>query len=597
MKNKKLKLFLILSIILFCYLFSTIVYSAISSTVKITGDAYARPVKDVRITNFKLNSLSGGATVSYAEFSSNTISTKIHLVDGYSTAKFDVEVTNYGNVDVGILNINNDSNADVRYDLYNYKITEKLCDENDKCNNMAVKTFQMEISGIPGDYELIYTFDFRTYHSVTYTGITNNNYPTEVIDGGRLNIKFTEDLKKIAFLKDGIEFDYYDQISSGQNITINNVTGDIEIKKKESVAKLVSGKIDEVGSEVCIKDECFYIINNDGSTVSMLAKYNLHVGNIVDENNNATPLSNPTGKQDITAVATNWDDESQTTIYPRIGTTALEKTGEYVNSYKSYLITQGVTLTEARLITKDEVISLGCNETSKTCTGAPDWVYGTSYWLNVSRWYVINSADFDYLPFSTDVLFGVRPVIEMSVDEIKLPEKAVMISGDYDTVGSEVVLGDEHFYVISSTDTTVTMLSKHNVTLDVTSKQSVDAGTTVFSSDSKKGTYYSDYSGSIVEGYVSNYKTKLESDYGVDVVEARLITYDEVSSLGCTFDVIDGMCELEYNWVYSVGYWTGTAYSSETIIQISRDGLIGEAPYYIEFRGVRPVITISKSNF
>ena len=41
----------------------------------------------------------------------------------------------------------------------------------------------------------------------------------------------------------------------------------------------INGEIDEVGSEVCINDECFYIISNDGSTVTMLAKYNLNIGN------------------------------------------------------------------------------------------------------------------------------------------------------------------------------------------------------------------------------------------------------------------------------------------------------------------------------
>lgn len=191
---------------------------------------------------------------------------------------------------------------------------------------------------------------------------------------------------------------------------------------------------------------------------------------------------------------------------------------------------------------------------------------------------------------------GCRPVIEISVDDIYIYVKPVMVSGDYDTVGSEVAIGDEHFYVISSTDDTVTMLAKYNISLDDVPKQSVDAGTTAFSSDSQKGTYYSDYSGSIVEKYVNSYDHYLKI-HGVLTIEARLITYDEASSLGCTYDGVAGMCERESKWVYAVGYWTGTSCSSESIIQISKYGEIDEAPYDLDTRGVRPVITISKSDF
>ena len=59
------------------------------------------------------------------------------------------------------------------------------------------------------------------------------------------------------------EINYYEEISSEEIITIENVSNDIEIKKKkEPVAKLVNGDLDTVDSEICIKDECFHVISS-----------------------------------------------------------------------------------------------------------------------------------------------------------------------------------------------------------------------------------------------------------------------------------------------------------------------------------------------
>ena len=61
---------------------------------------------------------------------------------------------------------------------------------------------------------------------------------------------------------------------------------------------VVSGDGTKTSDEVCIGEECFYVMYSDDTSVTMLAKYNLHVGNIVDESWRVTPLVNPTGIQD-----------------------------------------------------------------------------------------------------------------------------------------------------------------------------------------------------------------------------------------------------------------------------------------------------------
>ena len=90
----------------------------------------------------------------------------------------------------------------------------------------------------------------------------------------------------------------------------------------------------------------------------------------------------------------------------------------YVENYKTYLSTLGVTPTEARLITYEELISLGCSVSN--CTKAPSWVYATSYWSGSANsssgvWYVNSDGYFYFIIFYTDNNNrGCRPVITIS---------------------------------------------------------------------------------------------------------------------------------------------------------------------------------------
>ena len=465
--NKKLKLFSLILLIIFCLYFQTVAYSAINSTMTIKGDAFARAIKDIRVTNFKLNSSSVNATSYYEEFGVDTISTKFYLENSSSSIVFDVEVTNYGSLDVGILQLIGTIPTGLSYEIINYNLKDKICDDTGKCNQMAVKTFQIKFTGTPGEYELTQELDFRTYHKVTYTDITNNNYPTEVIDGGNLNITFTENLEKVTILSDGTEIGHYDQINSGQTITIENVSRDIEIKKnKELVAMLVSGDIDEVGSEVCIKDECFYVISSTDDTVTMLAKHNLYVGG--EYNSSWTAYGEEaTGKQDSTMLGyvssgkpyngtikfsnTNYW-LSTVSSYPAYVYDSNSTLYSYVENYKTYLSTLGVTPSEARLITYEELTTLGCSGSS--CKTAPSWVYATSYWSGSANfadyvWIVNSSGFFDGGNYNSDITFGVRPVITISKKEIR---EHILFTIDGDTYHAEegMTWGD---WVNSSYDT------------------------------------------------------------------------------------------------------------------------------------------------
>ena len=192
----------------------------------------------------------------------------------------------------------------------------------------------------------------------------------------------------------------------------------------------------------------------------------------------------------------------------------------------------------------------------------------------------------------------------------------VFANGSLDAIGTIVTIGDQQFYTIGTEGDNVKLLSMYNLYVGnsvdsgwnviplarPTGKQSELArgyvggatewyGTTAFSNAS------STYEGSIVEGYVNNYKMILE-EYGVDVVEARLISYDELTdseTFACGGFV---MCSDKYPWIYSTSYWSESAYDANIVWSIYSDGSISDdnIDYASDF-GVRPVILISKSNF
>ena len=189
----------------------------------------------------------------------------------------------------------------------------------------------------------------------------------------------------------------------------------------------------------------------------------------------------------------------------------------------------------------------------------------------------------------------------------------VSANGDINGIGTIVTIGDQQFYTIGTEGNNVKILSMHNLYVggkynnsvwtaygdEATGKQdstmlgyvpgqSIINGTTAFSNTN------STYEGSIVEGYVNNYKTILESDYGVDIEEARLITYDELSN-STTF-ACDIICSDKYPWIYSTSYWSaGNANSLRGVG--AQNGFFGEPYSNDNTFGVRPVIVISKDYF
>ena len=239
----------------------------------------------------------------------------------------------------------------------------------------------------------------------------------------------------VDVLNFGFTLNYIQSDGTGSSVTDNGV----------AKVKVVSGDVDTVGSEICIGTECFYVISSTTDTVTMLAKYNLYVGNSIDSDEDGeeivTPLVNPTGKQNETALGcsgvrgekfaigtTFFRPEHSSDMGIYIGS-IIE---EYVNNYNAYVATQGVTPLEMRLLTQDEAYNLGCNEEGKNVyycnNNAPSFIYSTSYWLGTLQDYDIavdpgllvyvidRRGDNHFSRYYYDFCYGVRPVIVISKD-------------------------------------------------------------------------------------------------------------------------------------------------------------------------------------
>ena len=184
--------------------------------------------------------------------------------------------------------------------------------------------------------------------------------------------------------------------------------------------------------------------------------------------------------------------------------------------------------------------------------------------------------------------------------------------------GTVITIGTENFYVYKYSNNIVYAIAKYNLKVggvynsgytaytpsEVTNLQAPEMigyivgqserkGTTPFSSTEVHGTNYSSYEGSIVEGYVNEYKSKLEA-IGAEIEEARLITKEELEELGCSSS--GHTCGSAPSFIYSTSYWTGSAFYTSYVWSVYSDADFYNLIYTSDNSfGVRPVIGISIS--
>ena len=375
-------LYMILSIVLISIFSLTIVYAALSVTLNIQGSAKVASAEwDIHLDNAKVTSGSvSGTEPSITSPTTATFSTTLNMPGDFY--EFTIDVVNDGSIDAMIDSVTKEPTlSETQAKYLNYIIEYQ--------NGESISTKQLVSKN--SFVRLKVRVEFRK-------DVTASDLPTT---SETLNLAFT--------------VNYVQSDGSGSNVTDNGVYDPYKI-----------------GNEICFDTECFYVMYSDEETVTMLAKYNLYVGNECTSSDSSSCTAygdEATGKQDSEMIGEGTTPRKGTTkfsgtnywtstvsSYPAYVYDSNSKLYSYVENYKTYLSTLGVAPIEARLITKEELEGLGC---SSSCRTAPSWVYATSYWAgsaNSSKyvWYVSSSGIFSDVTFSINRAGGCRPVITIS---------------------------------------------------------------------------------------------------------------------------------------------------------------------------------------
>ena len=302
----------------------------------------------------------------------------------------------------------------------------------------AAEITDMNVSlSIPGD-KIVYTVDLvnkgtinAKIDNIEKTVLTSEQqrYLTfKVTDKDGYEIKQGDILEKgetkkititIEFIKDLTKEDLPKQTSTiSLSYKLNFVQTD---EKVTSVSQGNNFKTYSVGDEFCLENECFYVIKDNGTTVDALAKQNVNV-----------KLNRQDEYADGLACFKNsyWIDSSGKllskygTKFPANVFDSNSLLYEPLENYKTYLKnTLGKTSVDARLITLNELIGLGCDKNERTCTSAPSWVFRFNYWTatandNFYMWFVFRNGSSGGIQFANSGNWGLRPVITISKSEI-----------------------------------------------------------------------------------------------------------------------------------------------------------------------------------
>ena len=384
-------LYMILSIVMISILTLTVVYAALSTTLNISGNAEVSAANwDIYLDNVQLNS--------------NSATTNVPTISNKTTASFSTTLSKPGDFYEFTIDVVNNGSIDAMID--GITKTPDLSDNQKKYLNYIVEYQNGEAINTK---QLVSKNSYvRLKVKIEYRkDISSNDLP---ITSETLNLAFT--------------VNYIQSDESGIGVVDNGV------KKAYSV---VSGDLETVGSEIAIGDEHFYIISSDEDSITILAKYNLYVGGFYDGSTWTAYGEEATGIQDSTmfgygsgqsvrngttpfSSSEYWGNVSSGTYVYDINSIIYN----YVENYKVYLESKGAEIEEARLIAHDELISLGCSRVTYSCSEAPAWVYGISYWSGSAyddEYVLCVSYNGSYVSdlYFNDKELGVRPVIILNL--------------------------------------------------------------------------------------------------------------------------------------------------------------------------------------
>ena len=306
------------------------------------------------------------------------------------------------------------------------------------------------------------TFDVAL-DTLTVSGLTSTQeqwiIPTVTYSDG-ISPLHNDILKENSLETLRVSVKYNDDLTSNNLPTIDNdFTLTVELKYNQAdsnskerthleyVNRQTPGVI-SVGDEISVGTEHFYVVSSNEEKTVLLAKYNLNVGNNIQDGEvgiqNENSIGNGGNQSGIYYASTvpfstntYWYNNGLNNQYDTSFTdnniydeTYSESTGNnysiayYVKNYRQKLNEIGLNNIKSRLLLYNEVIDLGCeySDVRTSClVYGPLFLKMTSFWLgtasNQSRiWYIDARAYFNTINSNDDHNLGVRPVIELDTD-------------------------------------------------------------------------------------------------------------------------------------------------------------------------------------
>ena len=416
-KQRRIKM-LSLSAVIVAVLGLTVAFAALSTTLNIKGSAYLDAAKwGIKFQNLSEPSIVGEASDAKTakiekDVSINDI--KVTLSKPGDSVTYTVDLVNEGTINAKIDKIEKTELTSEQQKYLTFKVTDKDGKE----------VSEGDILSAGATRNLTITIEF-------IKDLTKEDLPTST---STISLSY-----KLNF----VQTDDKAETTSG----ISKACTTFEKKDTYSVGDVIA---------LCNNDtkvsEDFYVISDNGSTVTALAKYNLLVGNkfiydesgetktaistseegyglqsentkeslAIDSSGNLTAYTVMGGivfsNYDTSNTINNCSSSSEQCYYAYWGTADRGLNSKYGNSYPADVFdsnsnlyaplknyenyiknTLNKTSVRTKLLTYNEAIALGCVEDTKSCTSAPSWVTTTWYYLGSASdypfIYTINPAD------------------------------------------------------------------------------------------------------------------------------------------------------------------------------------------------------------
>ena len=287
-KDRKI-LALGLCLILVCVFTLTIAYAALNAVLTIQGSAEVSSANwDIHFDNPRVTA--GSKTINVPEIKSNrTLEFETTLDKPGEFYEFTVDVVNDGSIDAMIENV--------------------------------VKTPDLTVEQAKF---LKYEVSYQNGESITTKQLLKKDTTMPI----KVRVEYRKDL--VA-----------SDLPTGQ-VVLDLVLTLEYIQSDGSGSSVVDNGVDfyAVGTEKCFGSECFYIISSDDNNVTLLAKYNLNVGDVMHTANNTSPIEFPTGLQDINSKGIKYDANNREE-FPFTGITVFSNDEKKV---KNILVMTGVLL-------------------------------------------------------------------------------------------------------------------------------------------------------------------------------------------------------------------------------------------------------------